>query len=141
MRIGWELYDPILDETYYMPVNPYEDAGSHSITKTVGYAAQAGMYQDVLENDQISTILMSAQQALEPFSYVGRTYTELEHSKLEEWAAKDYPIYLTDDLGRIWLVMIESFAPRRMPTMKNKPYKHEYTLSGYVLQEAEEATI
>lgn len=136
-RVGWRLYDPIEDEEYYMPVNPYEDTGSHSVSVTLGFNVSAGMYRDSLGNDRISTIIMSAQQSLEPFSYVGRTYNEIEHSKMEEWAAKDYPIHLSDDLGRQWLVVIESFAPRRLPTVKNKPYKHEYTLSGYVLQEIE----
>jgi hypothetical protein len=140
-RIAWELYDPITDETYYMPVNPYEDGGSHAINRTVNYAARSGMYLNDAGVDCISTILSYSQRNFETFNYVGKTYNELEHGTLEDWVNKDYPIYLTDDLGRIWLVMLESFVIRRLPTMKNKPFKHEYTLTGFVLQEAQEATI
>ena len=139
-RVAWELYDPITDETYSMPVNPYADGGSNSITKPAAWAVQAGMYQDGSAVDHISTILFAQPKQFEPFSYTGRTYYEIEHTALEDWASRNYPIYLTDDLGRIWLIMIERFEPRRLPTTRAKPYKHEYMLSGYIIEQVEEAT-
>lgn len=139
-RISWTLYDPELDEEYNLPVNPYEDGGSFAISKGVGYETVSGMYQDSLGNDRIGTIVFGTPDPLETFNFSGRTYDDAQHTEMERWAAKNEPVHLTDDLGRTWEILIDRFEPRRLPTMKNSPYKHSYTLSGIVLSEIQDAT-
>jgi hypothetical protein len=135
LRTPWSLYDPIEDETYYLTVNPYEDAGSNEVNRSSNFESASGFYRDSLGNDTVGTIVFLNQPAMETFAYTGRTYREEDHAALETWAAKDYPVHLSDDLGRTWLVCIESFSPRRLPTTRKYPYKHEYSLTGFIIEE------
>ena len=136
-RIAWRLYDPVLDTEYLMPVNPYSDDGSHAIINGVGYQSASGFYEDSLGNAQVGTIVFGTPGELETFRYSGKVYNILDYSNLEAWTMKDYSVYLTDDLGRIFEIIIDRFETRRLRTSTLYPYKHEYTLSGFVLGEVE----
>lgn len=135
LRVPWSLYDPELDEIYYLPVNPYDDAGSHAINKQVAFETASGFYQDSLGADHVGTIASIGQPDLELFNYTGKTYQQTDHEALESWVAKDYPVHLTDDLGRSWVVLLENFSVRRLRTTKRTPFKHEYSLTGFIIQE------
>lgn len=137
MRTAWRLYDPIELETYFLPVNPSEDAGSNSIMKNTGYESLAGSYQDSLGEDRIGSIVFYSNFELEKFSYNGKTYNEQDHLDIQSWMEKDYPIELTDDLGRSWLILTESFDISRLRGNVNKPFKHQYNWTGIILSEIE----
>lgn len=139
MRTAWTLYDPIEDVTYAFPVNPYQDNGSNAVADRTSFQVKAGAYQDGLGGDHISNIVMDAGTEMERFDYTGRTYTQQELDALEVWARKNYPVELTDDLGRHWMVMIEAVQPQRVRNGKNQ-WKHEYTFRGFILWEVEDAT-
>lgn len=136
-RVAWVLYDPITTDQYFLPVNPYEDNGSHTISKGVLFETTSGLYQDALGNDHIATIAAAGPDNPEPFSYRGRVYTSEEIVALQEWVDKNYPVYLTDDLGRSWMIAIESFELSRSSRSRAHPYKHDYTLTGFILSELE----
>lgn len=134
-RTGWVFYDIIEDETYIMPVNPYQDNGSHNIERDTKYEVNAGMYRDSSDNDRMSTIVAFQSNGVPRFSYAGRVYDQDQLEALEAWSSKDYPINMTDDLGRSYSVLIDKFTLDSRVRSAGSPYKHEYTLSGIILEE------
>lgn len=134
-RVGWNFYDPDTDETFVFPVNPYQDSGSHAITKAVDWEVSSGDHYDPVAGEhRVSTLISSKGAEPERFAYVGRVYTQQELEDLQFWCAKDYPIELTDDLLRSWLVMVESLDLTRVKS-RQYYYKHEYKFTGIVLEE------
>lgn len=133
-RIPWYFHDPVLDETYAWPVNPSEDNGSNTISKASKFQVQAGMHRNSAGIDDISTIMMQGGKDLESFSYSGNIYNQQQLEAFEYWCEKDYAVELTDDLGRTWSVLIESFSTQRVRSNQN-PYKHSYQMTGIILEE------
>ena len=134
MRIAWTFTDPVTSEIYRWEVNPREDAGSNAINRTVGYSSMAGMHRGANGEDRMDTILFESNVQQQTFSYTGAVYTSQQYAIMEDWCSRDYPLQLTDDLGRSWLVMVTQFTPARLRS-RQSPYKHSYTFSGIVLEE------
>lgn len=133
-RTPWQLYDPVTTEEYNWPVNPNEDTGSHNVTRQTGYEVYAGMRQTASGDDRIDSIVFVTGDGPSQFSYSGYVYTQEQLEALEDWANRDYDVILTDDLGRQFSIIIDNFELKRT-RFRNKPYKHSYTLSGFVLEE------
>lgn len=134
-RTAWILEDPVTSEIYKLPANPAEDAGSNAIVKSVRYQGNSAHYRDSLGADRtFGTLVFSSNVELETFSYSGRLYSKEEFDAWKDWVARDYPVYLTDDLGRKWLVLFSSFKASRAPWRKY-PWRHSYELSGTILTE------
>lgn len=133
-RIGWRFYDPVTEEVYGLEVNPYEDAGSHTKTKTTAYEIEAGSHQGVLGEHRIDTLIFETNVERSPFKYNGRVYTDEQYAKIEEWAAKDYAIHIIDDLGREFKVWINGITWDRVRSRQSR-YKHTYALDGIILEE------
>jgi hypothetical protein len=143
-RRGWILRDPTGPATpednyyYVLPVNPSEDSGSHAIRKNTGFETKSGLYQDSFGVDYIGSIVFFTNFEVEKFSYSGKTYNEQDHLAMESWMSKDYPVELTDDLGRTWLILTESFTISRIRGNVRNPFKHQYNWTGFVLEEIED---
>ena len=136
-RIGWYMYDPEMDETYVFEVNPYEDNGSNVVSKEVSYAASSATWRNNTGEDQISNVAFGGFKTLERMNYAGRVYTKQQYDDLKEWAEKDYPLQITDDLLRTYLVMIEDVTFSRVRSLPS-PYKHTYEFRALILEEVEE---
>lgn len=130
----WHLYDPVTTGEYYWPVNPHKDNGSHGITKNTLFESYAGLRQSSSGEDRIDAIIGYAGMSPQAFSYSGIVYTSEQLEALEEWALKSYAVILTDDLGREFSVLFESFKLDRVRSNKYQ-FKHAYTLTGFVLEE------
>lgn len=133
-RVGWRFYDPVTEETYAWTVNPYEDAGSHTKTKSTAYEIEAGSHQGVLGDHRIDTLIFETNVEREPFKYNGRVYTEAEYAIMEEWCSKNYAVHIIDDLGREFRVWINGITWDRQRSRQSR-YKHSYTLDGIILEE------
>lgn len=136
-RTPWSLYDSILDETYYWPINPSSDDGSHNITRSTKYEVFAGVRQDTSGSDRIDSLVFFGGDDPSSFSYSGYVYTLTQLEALEEWAAKDYAVILTDDLERQFNIIIQGLKFDRVRSNKY-PARHNYTITGFVLSEIEE---
>jgi hypothetical protein len=134
IRTAWTLYDPITTETYFFPVNPYEDAGSFNIEKSILWRTNSGLHQDGLGNVQISNIVYPGSDVQERFSFVGKTYSLTDYNTLEAWVNKDYELVLTDDLGREFIVVFENIQVQRVRGSKNNRDKLSYTINGIVIE-------
>lgn len=133
-RIPWSWYDPVEDETYYMPVNPYQDNGSNNIVRTTSYEVNAATYQDQSGVDRIGNLVYHSSDDVPKQSYTGRLYTQDEVEDFTAVVEKNNALTLTDDLDRSYSVLIESFTLNRVRA-RNRPYKHEYSLTFIVLEE------
>lgn len=131
-RRGWQFIDPLTDEVYVWPVNPHTDSGSHAIEKNVEWDVRAGSHRTAAGAHQISTIVFSKGRNLERFSYSGFVYDQDQLEAMNEWISKDYAIEMVDDLGRVFVILVEEFSTSRVRS-RQSPWKHEYNFSGIVL--------
>lgn len=133
-RTAWKLEDTVLAETYFLPVNPHTDDAGMALSKVSTYQVVAATYQDSSLNDRIGTLIQLAPDEQVKFGYTGNVYNKAELEAWEYWASKPYPIEMTDDLGRTFLVYLESFQPSRVRS-RQYPWKHSYKLTGWVFAE------
>lgn len=134
-RKAWSVYDPVLDETVYLEVNPSEDSGSHGINKSIIYAAPISTFVSSSGHLKVDAMLIAEGPAeRESFQYNGTVYTEAQFNMMRALSNKGYPVEMTDDLGRTFLVYITAFEPKRERSVKFK-WKHTYTLAGLVIEE------
>lgn len=133
-RTAWSFVDPVTSDTYSLPVNPNADNGSNSYTRNVNYEVVAGAYQTAAGDDTIDTMVFESNVEQKTFSYQGFVYNQEEYNAFNEWVAKAYPFEMYDDLGRGWLVYINSFQYTRVRS-RQFPFKHSYEMQGIILQD------
>lgn len=135
MRKAWRFRDLENVETYYLPVNPLEDGGSHGITKNVKYEAAVSTYMSPYGDSMVdAVVIQDAPSEQGSFSYSGTLYTKEEYDAFMHWASKPYPWELRDDLGREFLIFVQEFNVQRMRSAKYV-WKHSYTFAGFILEE------
>lgn len=135
MRKAWNFTDPITGESYYLPVNPLEDGGSHGIQKSVKYESPTSTYMSSANQLMVNaTVIQDAPAEMEGFSYSGTLYTKEEYDAFIYWSNKDHPWELTDDLGRTFLIYVTSFEPSRARSTRFR-WKHTYNFTGIVIRE------
>jgi len=132
-RTPWRFIDPVTDDEYAWPVNPREDSGSHTITRSVNYAATAAGRRTSANVDTIDNVIFQKNMEQQTFSYTGYVYNEQQYNALELWAGKNYAVELYDDLGRGNLIYITELSFSRVRSNMN-PYKHNYSFNGIILE-------
>lgn len=132
-RTAWKFTDPETLEEYLFPVNPFQDSGV-SYNKNFRYLASITARKSGFGLDTISTVINQSHIDVKTPSYTGYTYTEEQFDNMQYWANKNYPVELSDDLGRSWLIRIRSFKPERVRS-RSFPYKHRYVLEFIILEE------
>lgn len=133
MRNAWQFYDPFLDETYILPVNPSEETDSpDSIAKDLAYSSYGGIHRASDGTDQNSAIIFTSNRETVEASYNGRVYDDEQKKALEYWVDKDSPIEVTDDLGKSYTVLFNGLSFSRLRTM-NYSLKLDYVLKFTVL--------
>lgn len=133
-RIPWVFTDPITSDVYELPVNPNSDSGSNAMAKAINYSTMSGLAQPEPDTYVPAAVINSKGMELEPFKYSGNIYTDTQLLAFEAWMNKDYPIQIEDDLGRVLLVILESFEISRVRSRQHR-WKHTYTLTGTILEE------
>jgi hypothetical protein len=121
--VRWVFEDPNTLDTYEFAINPSE-GGSPSYNKTITLQATSAPDGKVVSfegRDQPQTLEFS-----------GVLFTEAEFNAFVEWWNKRYQIKVTDDLGRIFWIQINSFNPTRKRAMQH-PWKHDYNITATVV--------
>ena len=120
---GWSLDDPVTYEYYDFEINP-SSGGTPTLSKSI-------VYQNTAASNN-KTLVM--KRAAEPpsVSVQGAITTQSQLDSLASWTRKRYPINLRDDLGRQYLIYVESFDVRR-ETSSDTPYSHTYTLTYFIV--------
>lgn len=120
-RIPWMFEDPTEGTVQYMPINPNAGASpsyQKNLTKKTTTAGRV--------------LVQEGQDSVAQFDFSGVLLTQAHYEFIYNAWAKRHPVRLTDDLGRTFVIYLESFSPRRQLS-RTYPWKHEYDATAVVL--------
>ena len=125
-RIAWRWEDPTEGTVEFMSINPNDGASptfAKTLTKETSIAP--GAQGQVL-------IYEGADQASE-FSFSGVLLFQEQYEFLQIAWEKRHLVLLTDDLGRIFTIYLESFNPKRVRS-KTYPWRHTYDATAVIVK-------
>lgn len=122
MVVRWTFEDPTTLEVYTFEVNPRED-------NTPGWEKNFG-YQNTSAPDG-KVLVFEGRDNVRRGSFSGTLFTQEHFDTLQEWWAKRRQITVTDDLGRSYSVVLETFKPTRKRSYHH-PWRHDYEIT-YVI--------
>ncbi len=117
-RIAWLLFDPLTSQTLTLPINP-SGGGSPARQRTVtSQPTTAG-----------TVVHFEGPPQARTFEVEGTILTQAHYEALDAWVRdKRHQIRVTDDLGRVFWVLLLTFVPTRVRTGSH-PWYHTYTLT------------
>lgn len=121
--VRWTFEDPVTLDSYTFPINP-SAGGSPSFAKTFNYAVTAAPDGKI--------VVFEGRDAPQTLEFRGTLFTESEFDAFVEWFEKRYQVKVTDDLGRQFWIVIESFTPERVRA-RSHPWKHAYTVRATIV--------
>lgn len=121
--VRWRFDDPVDLTSYTFAINPNE-GGSPGFQKNFQYMTTAA------EDGQ--TLVFEGRDQVQRIQFSGTLFTEAEHDAFVTWFNKRYQVQITDDLGREFSIVIESFIPKRVRA-RAFPWKHTYEVSAVVV--------
>lgn len=125
MTQKWTFHDPagkLADYTF--AINPTGDSPVYQKTMQFTTTTAPGG----------NTVLFEGADQVPVFSVTGTILTETQYQAFTNYFHLRHQFLLTDDLGRQRYIYITEFQPVRVQSAIY-PWKHTYTLSGYVLSE------
>jgi hypothetical protein len=121
--VRWQIYDPITAVTDTFEFNP-DSGGSPAYKKTETFANTCA--------PDGKTLIFEGQDEPQRLEWSGTILTEAHYNKYVEWWAKRRQLRVTDDLGRVYWVYINSFTPTRVRAA-TRPWKHTFDVSATIL--------
>lgn len=121
--VRWQFYDPVTLQTLTFEINP-DDGGSPAYAKTITYANTSAPNGAVL--------IFEGRDQVQKLEWSGTLLTQTHFTAYTTWWAKRYQVQLTDDLGRIFQIVVESFTPTRKRSALY-PWKHTYKVVATVV--------
>lgn len=122
MVVKWRFDDPSTGDAYVFEINPNDDG-------LPGYQ-KSFTYQNTTAPDG-KVLMMQGRSEPRKGAFSGVTLSEAQHLAFVEWFNKANQIEVTDDLGRTFSIVIESYEPKRLRSI-NHPWRHSYSIS-YVI--------
>lgn len=131
-RVAWTFLDDSLTPVpVQIAVNPHTDNGSMRVSKEIGYVNTAG--------PDGKTLIYENGTSLRQLDFTGFIYTEDEYDFLvAEVNLSDGPSVMQDDRQYQYNVYWDRFTLRRVRSARF-PWKHEYSLHGYVTSFSDES--
>lgn len=123
MVVKWQFNDPATLETHTFEINPNE-GGSPEYTKNI-------QYRNTSAPDG-KTLLFEGRDNPQTLEFSGVLLTESQYNMFRDWWDKRYQVYVTDDLGREFSIVIEAFIPKRERAFHH-PWKHSYTVRATIV--------
>lgn len=124
----WQLYDPTTSTTWTMSSNPSECSSPPRKKRITEEGTSA-------TNGQV--ILFEGQDEVQRIEWAGEILDEASYELWTYWFAKRHQVRLTDDLGRVMWVYLESFTPKRVRSAL-MPWRHSYTAEAIILSIVED---
>jgi hypothetical protein len=118
----WQLYDPVLDDTYAFEVGP-NTGGSPQRTRTITVTPTTA-------SDGVS-LYFQGQETVPTIEFKGTGLSKAQYEAFITWFTKKYLVLLTDDFNRQMQVYLESFEPVRAP-LSHHPWRFTYTAKARV---------
>lgn len=126
MVVRWQFYDPVEDETWTVPMNPSE-GGTPGVEKNLSSKPTTA--------PDGAPILTEGQDAPKTFEVKGTILEEDHLTTLKDWVNRRHAIQITDDLGRVLQVYLQTLTAERQRAAQYR-WKHTFTLKGIVLSES-----
>lgn len=124
-RIPWRWEDVIDGTVQFMPINPNDGASpkyQKNLTKNTTTAPGS-----------TGTVIISEGADTPPqFDFSGDIVTQEHYDFIYNAWAKRHPVRLTDDLGRTFVIYMESFSPSRKLS-RTYPWRHSYDATAVVI--------
>lgn len=124
-RIAWRFEDPTEGTVEFMSINPNEGASpsfQKALTKETTTAPGASR----------QVLLYEGADPPRDFAFSGVILTQEQYEFLYNAWDKRHPVQLTDDLGRVFVIYLESFNPKRVRSA-TYPWRHTYDASAVIL--------
>lgn len=123
MVVRWIFLDLTDSTTATFEINP-NDGGSPTYEKNVtstSTLAPGG-----------KTLLSEGSEKQKEISFSGIVLNSTMYDFMVTWFTKKHQIRLTDDLGRVMMIYITKFEPKRIRRASH-PYYHTYTVTAQIL--------
>lgn len=121
--VRWVFEDPVTLVSYTFAINP-SDGGAPGYQKTINYQNTAAPDGKVIS--------FEGRDQPRVMEFSGVLFTEAEYDAFFEWWNKRYQVSVTDDLGRTFSILINSFVPTRRRA-RSHPWKHDYTIQATIV--------
>lgn len=125
--LRWQFYDPVLNETYTVPLNPNK--------MTSPWAERKFVYRTTTAGRGGANVIYEARADLAQWQFSGSVFDQAHHDSLLEWSNKANTCFITDHYGRVFKVLFVKFDPTPKPTY-GKPWRHDYTMTVSVFPPA-----
>lgn len=125
-RIAWRWEDPTEGTVEFMSINPNEGA-SPSYTKTLTKEMTTA------PGAEGSRLIYEGADSGSEFAFSGVILTQEQYEFLQRAWEKRHLVILTDDLGRVFTIYLESFTPRRVRS-RTYPWRHTYDASAVIVK-------
>jgi hypothetical protein len=119
----WVFYDPVELESWTMEINPNAGA-SPEYRKRVNQAVTTAPDGNVL--------LFIGGEEPQKLHFSGVSLTQSQHEAMLEWYQKNRVITITDDLDRVFNVLIVSYAPKRKLSHTNF-WRQDYDVEALIV--------
>lgn len=118
----WVLQDTHTGDAYTFEFNPSEMTSPHG-AKRIEFAATTAVRGEKI----------AFEGSAEPvqWQFTGAIFTKAMHDELLYWSKKNNRVWLTDHLGRAWLIYITNYAPIPLRSV-GKPWRHNYTVNALI---------
>lgn len=121
--VRWTFQDLQTDEVWTFPFNASE-GGTPKESKSIDIQSSTGI--------NAQPILFEGPRKPKTGTFSGTTITQEHHEKFKEWFTKPYPIRFTDDLHRVFDIVIQDYDPTRVRAPR-QPWRHKYVITYIIL--------
>jgi hypothetical protein len=125
-RIAWRWEDPTEGTVQFMSLNPNEGASPT-------FAKQLTKERTVAPGGQAALLIYEGADQPAEFPFSGTILTQQQFEFLQNAWEKRHLLLLTDDLGRVFTLYLESFSPRRVRSA-SYPWRHTYDATAVVVK-------
>jgi hypothetical protein len=125
-RIAWRWEDPTEGTVEFMSINPNDGASptfAKGLTKETTTAP----------GGERNVLIYEGADAATEFQFSGVLLTQEQYEFLHRAWEKRHVVLLTDDLGRIFTIYLESFNPKRVRSA-TYPWRHTYDATAVVVK-------
>lgn len=119
----WVFHDLQTDALYTFTVNPNE-GGTPPLQKKIGYQATTA--------PDGALIAFEGRDEAQASEFTGTILYRQQYDAMINWFGRRHVIEMTDDLGRIFTIYIQSFEAKRVRSASH-PWKHTYSVKYLVL--------
>jgi hypothetical protein len=116
----WVFFDPIMNETWTVPLNPNQ--------MTSPWPARKFAYRTTTAGRGGANVIYEGRADLAQWQFSGILLDKTHYDELLYWSQKANSVHVTDHLGRTFKVLFDQFDAKPKAAY-GKPWKHDYTMT------------